>query len=300
MKLIELLTPERVLVPLVADRLDDAARQLVEAIVASGATVDAAKLQELIAAEVPSQVVSLGDAFLLHLRTDAVPQLVAALGVTTEPIQRDEEAGSKAARVILVVVGPPKEASSYLQTLSAFSRVLSQPEVADAILAAKTPADVLDVASLSDIELRGYLTVRDVMVPRMLSVRPDTTLGEASRVMVAHRVSAVPVVSDSNELLGMVTHREVLRYLLPVFVKRMSGPAATAPDGSGEARGDPHDLPVREVMDRSVLSVSEEQTLAEVATLMVNKDLERFPVVREGTLIGFLTREDVVRRIFGR
>jgi CBS domain-containing protein len=48
-----------------------------------------------------------------------------------------------------------------------------------------------------------------------------------------------------------------------------------------------------------VLCLSEEQSLTEAATLMVQKKLERVPVVREGALVGLLTREDLVRRLFG-
>jgi CBS domain-containing protein len=299
MKLVELLTPERVIVPLHAESLQEAGAQLADALVGSGATVDAEKLRELIIAEVPSQVVTVGDAFLLHLRTDAVPKLVAALGVTPEPIPRDDDS-SKTARIVVIIVGPPKETSSYLQALSAFARVLGRKEMIEAATAAASPSAILEAAPLADVELLGYLTVRDVMVPRTLSVHPDTTLGEASRLMVAHKVSALPVVSDTRELLGNVSHREVLRYLLPFYVKRISsGASRPAPRPTGEV-SDPHDLRVREVMDRSVMSVSEDQTLADVATLMVNKNLDRFPVVREGMVVGVLTREDVVRRIFGR
>jgi len=78
-----------------------------------------------------------------------------------------------------------------------------------------------------------------------------------------------------------------------------SGEFRAAPRGVA-AGTDPHTIPVREVMDRSVLCVSEEQTLAEVATIMQNRDTERFPVVREGALVGFLTRGDIVRRLLGR
>lgn len=300
MKLIELLTTERVVVPLAADTLSDAAARLVETVIASGSVADPEKLRELVGTETPGQVVTVGEAFLLHLRTDAVLHLVGALGVTPEPVSRDDDS-SKTARIIILIVAPPKETSTYLQTLSAFARVLGRLDVVEAIVGADGPNEVLEAAPLAEIELPGYLTVRDVMVPRLLSVRPDTTLGEASKVMVVHNVSALPVVSDTNELLGIVSHREVLRFLLPMYLKRISSGAFSGASAEmPSSGGDPHELPVREVMDRSVLSVSEEQTLAEVATLMVNKNLDRFPVVREGALVGVLTREDVVRRIFGR
>ena len=53
-------------------------------------------------------------------------------------------------------------------------------------------------------------------------------------------------------------------------------------------------------MSRSVLCISEDQGLAEIVTLMVNKDVERMPVVTEGRLVGFLTRGDVLRKLYGR
>jgi CBS domain-containing protein len=48
-----------------------------------------------------------------------------------------------------------------------------------------------------------------------------------------------------------------------------------------------------------VLCVSAEQPLAEVAALMANKEVDRVPVVRDGKLVGFLTRGDIVRKLIG-
>jgi CBS domain-containing protein len=52
-------------------------------------------------------------------------------------------------------------------------------------------------------------------------------------------------------------------------------------------------------MTRQVLCVAPEQPIAEVASLMSNKDVDRVPVVREGRLVGFLTRGDIVRKLIG-
>ena len=53
-------------------------------------------------------------------------------------------------------------------------------------------------------------------------------------------------------------------------------------------------------MTRQVLCVSPEQPLAEVSLIMANKDVERVPVVREGRIVGLLTRGDIVRKLIGR
>jgi len=96
-----------------------------------------------------------------------------------------------------------------------------------------------------------------------------------------------------------VGHGELLKHLLPVHVKRLTG-GARAEKQMAVQMQDPYELPVREVMDRSVLCLSEQQTVAEVATMMLNRKIDSFPVVRDGALIGFLSRGDIVRRLFGR
>jgi CBS domain-containing protein len=52
-------------------------------------------------------------------------------------------------------------------------------------------------------------------------------------------------------------------------------------------------------MTRSVLCVSEDQALSEAANMMVNRDVEQLPVVREGELVGFVTRESILRALHG-
>ncbi len=298
MKLVDLLVRERIVVPLRAEILADAATELAETLVASDIVTKIEEFRELVPGALPRDVVTVGQAFLLHYRTDTVRQLAAALGVSRQSVRRSDDS-DKAAEMVIVLAAPPKESSAHLRALSTFARALSRQEVTDAIRQATDADDILQAAPLADIEIPGFLTVRDVMVPRRLSVRLDSTLGEASRLMAAHHVGALPVLSDEGEVLGLVTYQELLRHLLPAYVKRESSGELRADERRGKA-GDPHDVPVREVMDRSVLCVSEDQTVAEVAAMMLARNVERFPVVREGTLVGFLTRSDIVRRLFGR
>jgi CBS domain-containing protein len=299
MRLIDLLDRDRIAVPLEVSNLEDAVDVLAAMMTQTGIVRDEERLRGLVATALPREIVTVGQAFLLHLRLDAVRQLAAAIGVAPKPIRRHPESEQHAS-IVLLLVAPSREASAHLRALSALARAMSRREVVDAILAASDPDELLGAAPLQELEVPGHLSVRDVMVHRRLSVRPDTTLGEASRVMVEHHVDALPVVSDESEVLGLVTHHELLKYLLPAYVKRESTGEFRRGLGRAGVSGDPHALPVRDVMDRSVLCVSEEQSLAEVANMMVTRDVERLPVVREGQLVGFLTRGDIVRRLFGR
>jgi CBS domain-containing protein len=270
---------------------------MVEALTKAGAIIDIARFEELVADALPGDVVTVGQAFLLYFRTDAVPRLMVALGVAHEPMHREHDP-TKQASIVLLIAAPARETSRFLRTVSAFSHALGRDDIVVPLLAAKTADDVLAIEPLAELELQDYLTVQDVMVRRQISIRPDTTLGDAARKMVVHNVPSLLVVSETNEVLGMVTHRELMRHLLPLHVKRLTSAPGVA--DTVEKTTDPFAMPVREVMDRSVLCVSEDQTVGEVANMMLNRKIDRFPVVRDGAVVGFLTQGDIVRRLFGR
>ena len=166
--------------------------------------------------------------------------------------------------------------------VGAFARLLSDPAIVLALLAAKTPEQLVQIGALQGVELPTHLAVRDVMTPHVLSARPEQSLGDVARMMMENDVRALPVVDDNGSLVGMVTHRELLKYLIPDYLQRTNSgkfralPAHPPPGSGHRSHSDPRGLPVKDVMSRAVLCVSEEQTLSDVANLMNNKDVDRF------------------------
>lgn len=298
MNLADFLHPELIVVPLEAETVEGAARVLRDSLVASGVVTDPDKLRRRMNEERPEDLVAMGDrAFLLHYRIDATPTLCVALGTCPHPVCRElGEAERQCARVILLVVAPPRFAARYLQVVGAFARFLSSAERVDRILAQPTPDALRALPELREYELPQQLTVRELMSERLQVTRPDARLRDAARDMARARISALPVVDENGQLLGMLTERELIGDLLGTYLRReMLGASVRAPTPAGkDAR-----RTVRDVMTRQVLCVSPDQPLAEAASLMVNKDLGRLPVVREGRLVGLLTRGDIVRKLIG-
>jgi len=297
-RLADLLAPRRVVVPLPVTTLEEGLRVLVDACVADGRVAEPARLDEAIRESWPEDTMSLGPhAWLPHFRTDAVRGLVVALGIAEAPIaagERDPGAvrGTEP-RMILLIVAPPRDTATYLQTVAAFARMLARDDVATALLAARSPGEVLALPALREQELEGQLMVRDLMRAEVVALRPEDTLAAAARVLEGLRADALPVVTEGGQVVGMLSYRELLRQLAPGYVHRVTsgGPAAAPPD--------PHSLLVRDAMARSVFCVSEDQTVADAVHLLTSRDVERVPVVAEGVLRGFLTRADLVRRLLG-
>lgn len=298
MRLRDLLSPERVLVPLRAASLAEAVRLLIDAAVADGSVADPAELGEVVRRSWPEDTVNLGQAYLPHFRTDAVERVVVALGVTPEPISQPER-GQRGIRVVLLVLAPRRAPAPYLQTVAAFARALGQPDTVAALLAAGSAAEVLDVPGLARVDLGDQLRVRDLMTRTVLSVGPDAPLGEVVELLLRHDVESLPVVGENGQLLGTISNREVARLLVPKYVQRTSTGEHPAAGQERAAAARLELVPAREVMQRSVLCLSPDQTMAEVAQLLMNKDIARFPVTQDGRLVGFLTRADIVRKIVG-
>jgi CBS domain-containing protein len=292
MRLSDFVSPDRTVVPLRSDTLGGAARELLARLVDAGAVAHPERLRERIEEERPEDIVGMGDrAFLLHYRSDAVTELCVGVGTAREPITRElgESDETQSARIILLVAAPPKSAALYLQTVGAFARLLSKSEVVDQVLAQPDARALASLPAFAEVELRDQLVVKDLMTHRPRSVSAATPLRDAALDMVRAGVAGLPVVDEGGRVVGMLSQRELLQHLLTNYLQR-GGHAP--PPGAGAKT-------VRDVMTRQVLCVSPEQPVAEVAAMMTNKDVDRVPVVREGRLIGFLTRGDIVRKLIG-
>jgi len=147
--------------------------------------------------------------------------------------------------------------------------------------ASRTELEYAIPEAFSDIRIKTDVRVEQVLTPLSYRIYPETPIAEIQNLMLRREVSAVPVVGASHELLGVVTAGDVLPHILPGR-------------DSGNSAG--RDAPsARQIMTRSVLCVSEDESLLEASKSMIARGVPRIPVVRDGELIGVLERETVMR-----
>ncbi|MDH3271848.1 MAG: CBS domain-containing protein [Gemmatimonadota bacterium] len=137
-----------------------------------------------------------------------------------------------------------------------------------------------------DARAREALLVEDAADAAKYRVYPQTPLSEVVDLMVRRGVRAVPVVGDRYEVLGIITTGDALSRVLSTH------PEEDAAHGRAE-------LTARDVMTRAVLCVSESQPLLDAARMMVNRKVEQLPIVRDGELVGLITRNAVLRALRG-
>ena len=135
------------------------------------------------------------------------------------------------------------------------------------------------------------MKVREIMTRDVTTAAPGMTLEDAAEMLARRRLRAMPVIDDEGHVLGMLTDRLLISRLLPALERSDAG----RPAAGGAATGE-----VRDIMERTVMCVKEDEPLANVVRLMLDSEIERLPVVREGQLVGFLTRGDIIRRLLLR
>jgi CBS domain-containing protein len=118
--------------------------------------------------------------------------------------------------------------------------------------------------------------IADVMNVRIVSVRPDETVGVAIARMLEENMGSV-AVCEGHELRGIFTERDVLRLA-----------------GEGPAM---NDIKVGDVMTRALITVSPDDDAIAAARLMGERRIRHLPVVQDGMLLGMIGIRDVLRSL---
>jgi CBS domain-containing protein len=136
------------------------------------------------------------------------------------------------------------------------------------------------------------LQARDVMCSEVVRVSPKATVVEAAKLMIAHRVSGLPVVDAAGQLVGVISEGDLLRRV------ELGTEPTDGQHWSLELARDflkAHSRYVEDVMTTKVASVLENTPLPEIARLLQLMRLKRVPVTKRGEVVGVISRADLLR-----
>ncbi len=147
----------------------------------------------------------------------------------------------------------------------------------------------------------------DVMTTNVITVSPDTSVQEVATLLSERGISGVPVVDAENRLVGIVSEGDLLHRVETGTDRRPDRRSGRRRSwwldtvGSDEelARDyvKSHGRTAKDVMTSEVISVSETTELADIANLLETKRIKRVPVVRDGRLVGIVSRANLVRAL---
>ena len=125
------------------------------------------------------------------------------------------------------------------------------------------------------------ILVSDHMATRLITFKPEQSINEVIETLLSRRISGAPVVNEENELIGVISEGDCLKEVV-------KGKYDNLPILSGK---------VSEYMSTQVVSISSETNIFEAAKMFLGRRIRRFPVIKDGKLIGQISQKDIMKAV---
>ena len=139
----------------------------------------------------------------------------------------------------------------------------------------------------------------DVMTSKVITVDENASVTTVAKLLAERGISAVPVVDSENRVIGMVSEGDLLHRAETGTERRQSWWLEMMAS-TNRLAGDyikSHSGNVKDVMTRDVLSVTETTSVADIAILLETNRIKRVPVLRDGKLVGIVSRANLVQAL---
>ena len=127
-----------------------------------------------------------------------------------------------------------------------------------------------------DLDITAKMVVREAMSSPVITVREDTSVVEAAKIMSDYNIGAIIILNEDAEPLGILTERDLVYRIVAKDVS-------------------PRNIKVKEIMSSPLRTVDAEKSLEEAMTIMGRSNIRRLGVTHRGKLEGIITYKDVLR-----
>ena len=139
------------------------------------------------------------------------------------------------------------------------------------------------------------MLAKDIMTADVVTITPEASVEEIAKLLLARGISGVPVVDAEGALVGLVSEGDLIRregdaeHHSSWWLNLFAGPEEQARDYIKV-----HGRRAEEVMTREVVTVGEETPVGEIARLLEKRRIKRVPVVRDGRIVGIVSRANLL------
>ena len=143
------------------------------------------------------------------------------------------------------------------------------------------------------------MQARDVMVSPVITVGVHATVREVANILLKKRISAVPVVDNADKVVGIVTESDLMHRAEAGTERAYSWWLHFLTDDATIAADyvKSHAAKVQDVMTSDVVTAAPETPLDEIATLLEERRIKHVPIVKDGNLVGIVSRANLIQAV---
>ncbi|MBF0217555.1 MAG: CBS domain-containing protein [Candidatus Omnitrophica bacterium] len=142
------------------------------------------------------------------------------------------------------------------------------------------------------------MTVKDIMTRNVITVGPDTSLMDVSKLLLEKRISGIPVVNPDGKLVGIITLSDMLKVLDRIYKWKELEKQDSDLKVSGKFEQEKEKARVKDFMTTEILTLKEEDTLDHVRKKMFVNKVHTLPVVNNDRIVGIVGKRDLVKACF--
>ncbi len=150
------------------------------------------------------------------------------------------------------------------------------------------------------------MIVKDVMSKDVITVTRDETLADLVSKLRKHNYHTLPVIDNENKVLGVVNSEDIMKVFLPhnpVLEKLLKSTHLYNTEEEDILKMDlPEEMgttvKVSDIMNIHVITIEEDETIADARRLMKLHNVQRVPVTKDNVLVGFITLFDIIIALF--
>jgi len=148
------------------------------------------------------------------------------------------------------------------------------------------------------------MQVKEVMTTRVITVNTDDSVETCSKLLLEHNISGLPVLDQEGNLVGIVTEGDLIRRAsrikAPGYLEILGGIIyLDSPKKFVEDIKRTMAYLAGDMMSHKLVTVNQHDTVKEAATLMLENNIARLPVVDEnGKLLGIISRRDIMEQLY--
>ena len=155
----------------------------------------------------------------------------------------------------------------------------------------------------------GQLKVRDIMTTQVITLLGNDTVKDATITLAVDNLSGAPVVDDDFHLVGILSECDILKLIVkfedrlnienPVLHLLAFPMDAKIEDPQLKAAAEKFsEMKVTDLMIKDVITTTPDAEIVDVLRIMIEKDVNRIPVLEKGVLVGIVTRGDIIFSIY--
>ena len=143
------------------------------------------------------------------------------------------------------------------------------------------------------------MNASDIMTKTVITGRPDTTVEQVAELMTQNRISALPVLDKKGGIVGIVSEGDLMRRVEGAKDNSRSWWLSLFSESETGARGfvQERGLHLKDIMTTQVTTVAPDTPVGEIARLLGKKHIKRVPVVKDGKLVGVVSRANLLQAL---